>query len=181
MSLFGIQSRLKTTTLMFSLLQALLFICSDQLRAITELSYLSKNHQRPKRPSYSYYSINVSVFYYLFDLPCTETSAYKWMQKWDVIFKSQCTYWCTLVCDFKLMQTFFPPSLSKSFFNSTMHLSRSSRMWQNSFRDSCLEYKAASIKTPLCEAKKQMHLSSDVAINCPQCTWDFLAWTVYFV
>lgn len=112
MSLFGIQSRLKTTTLMFSLLQALLFICSDQLRAITELSYLSKNHQRPKRPSYSYYSINVSVFYYLFDLPCTETSAYKWMQKWDVIFKSQCTYWCTLVCDFKLMQTFFPPSLS---------------------------------------------------------------------
>lgn len=49
MSLFGIQSRLKSTTLMFSLLQALLFICSDQLRAITQLSYLSKNirdHQK---------------------------------------------------------------------------------------------------------------------------------------
>jgi len=176
MSLFGIQSRFKTTTLMFSLLRALLFICSDQLRAITQLSYLSRNHQRAKRPSYSYYSINVSVFYYLFDLKHQP----KWMQKWDVILKSR----CTPVCDFKLMQTFFSSlslSLSKSLFNSTMHLSRSSRMWQNSFRDSCLEYKAASIKTPLCEAKKQMHLCWDVAINCPQCTWEFLAWTVYFV
>lgn len=70
---------------------------------------------------------------------------------------------------------FFPLSL----FNSTMHLSRSSRMWQNSFWDPCLEYKAASIKTPLCEAKKnQMHLSSDVAIICPQCTWEFFTWTL---
>ncbi len=60
------------------------------------------------------------------------------------------------------------PSSSLALFNSTMHLWRSSRMWQNSFWDSCLEYKAASIKTPLWEAKKQMHLSSDVAINCPQ-------------
>lgn len=68
MSLFGIQSQLKTTTLMFPLLQALLFSCSDQLRAITQLSYLSQNHQRPsKTPSYSYYNINVPVSVYLFD------------------------------------------------------------------------------------------------------------------
>lgn len=35
-----------------------------------------QKHQRPSKiPSYSYYSINVSVSYYLFDLPCTGTSA----------------------------------------------------------------------------------------------------------